>query len=1377
MGRRRSILGFRIVLATSFLALSVPVAAQTGLVAAYGFNEGSGATTADVSGNGHTGTLTGATWTTGKSGDALSFDGNGDWVTVNHAPPLSLTNGMTLEAWIRAASVTNWRTVILKERPGGLAYALYGGDTTGRAAAYIRRSVDSGDTDATGSTALPTNAWVHVATTYDGVTLRTYVGGQQVASTPIAGTITTSLDPLRIGGNSVWGEYFSGAIDEVRIYNRALTAAEIQSDMITPVGGTPPVTFSVSGTITPSSSGSGTTMTLNGAATGSITADANGNYSLTGLANGTYVVTPSKSGFTFTPTSRAMTISDAGVTGVDFTATSTSVGNTPDVVGQWGPGFDVGTVAVNMVLLRTGKVLMFSGSYVFSAPERVWDPATGTITPVPNPFYNLFCAGQAQLPDGRILVAGGHDPAGLGAANANIFDPVSQTWSALPDMSFRRWYPTVTTLPDGRMLVTSGAQSCLTCLADVPEIFDPVSRRFTQLTSARLGIDYYPFMFVLPDGRLLSAGSNEDAYETRTLNMTTGTWSMVDPVVKDGHSAVMYRPGKVLKTGTAADSGTTGVAQPTGYVIDMTQPSPTWRQVASMKFPRAFHNMTLLPDGDVLVTGGGTALDGYDVSKGVLTAELWSPATETFKSLSPASFARLYHSTALLLPDGRVLIAGSGNDGPAVNQTRAELYSPPYLFKGPRPTITAAPDLIQYGSTFTVQTTDAASIASVALIRPGAVTHGFDQDQRFLNLNFTAGAGSLTIQAPANANLAPPGYYLLFIVNTAGVPSFAPFVHFPTAVSDTTPPSAPSSLAGLGGVGTVSLSWSPATDDIGVSNYNVHRSTIPGFAPSAANLIAQTALTSLNSTGVAPGTYFYVITAQDAAGNVSGPSPEATVVVLGDTTAPAVAITAPLDQSSVSGSVAIVASAADDVGVVGVQFQVDGVALGAEKSTAPYTATWDTTVAAEGAHTLAAIARDAAGNQSESIISVTVANVVPDTTAPTVSITSPADGSAVSGQVSITASATDAVGVAGVQIQVDDVPLGAEIVTAPYAATWDSTAVPNGPHTVTVIARDAAGNHAQSSITVTVSSVIPDITPPVVAITSPVNDATVSGSVTMTATATDNVGVVGVQFSVDGTALGDEMTAGPYSAPWDSTSAPDGPHTLTAIARDAAGNQSQASVTVDVLNAQPPAAGLVAAYNFNEGSGTQALDVSGSGNTGVTTRTTWSTAGRTGSALSFGGNAFVTIADNAMLDLTAGMTIEAWVRPSSSSNNVRPIVYKERGFGFSYALFSSSNGNVPAAWIRTTAQVSAAGTSSIPSNTWTHLAATYDRSRLRLFVNGVEVTNTAATALISTGTGPLRIGGTNNGSDFFRGLIDDVRIYNRALSAAEIQADMNKPVE
>src|SRR3954470_2229769 len=160
-----------------------------------------------------------------------------------------------------------------------------------------------------------------------------------------------------------------------------------------------------------------------------------------------------------------------------------------------------------------------------------------------------------------------------------------------------------------------------------------------------------------------------------------------------------------------------------------------------MASPRAFHNTTLLPDGSALITGGGTALDGIDVSKAVFDAELWNPATETWRTLASASVPRLYHSTALLLPDGRVLSAGGGNDSGAVNELQGQIFSPPYLFKGARPAMTNVPVTVQYGTAFAVQTADAATIASVALIRPGAVTHAFDEDQRYVPLTFTAQSG------------------------------------------------------------------------------------------------------------------------------------------------------------------------------------------------------------------------------------------------------------------------------------------------------------------------------------------------------------------------------------------------------------------------------------------------------------------------------------------------------------------------------------------------------------------------------------------------------------------------------------------------------------
>jgi galactose oxidase-like protein/Kelch motif protein len=265
------------------------------------------------------------------------------------------------------------------------------------------------------------------------------------------------------------------------------------------------------------------------------------------------------------------------------------------------------------------------------------------------------------------------------------------------------------------------------------------------------------------------------------LDIATQTWSAVDPAsAVDGGSSAMYAPGKILKSGRSVDPDQPVIpSTATTYVLDMNQSTPAWRQTASMNFARTYHTLTLLPDGTVLATGGGPNTDALGVDNAVLAAELWSPATETWTTLASMQRPRLYHSTALLLPDARVLVLGGGrfNGGDApTDQKSSEIFSPPYLFKGARPVITSAPTTATYGAGISVQTPDAASIGSVVLMKLGTVTHSFNTNQRIVPLAFIASAGTLSVQAPANANLAPPGHYMLFILNTNGVPSVASIV-------------------------------------------------------------------------------------------------------------------------------------------------------------------------------------------------------------------------------------------------------------------------------------------------------------------------------------------------------------------------------------------------------------------------------------------------------------------------------------------------------------------------------------------------------------------------------------------------------------------------
>ncbi|MBW0000984.1 MAG: DUF1929 domain-containing protein, partial [Verrucomicrobia bacterium] len=482
--------------------------------------------------------------------------------------------------------------------------------------------------------------------------------------------------------------------------------------------------------------------------------------------------TTTVAGGTHTLAARARNTAGLTTTSSSVTVTVDNSGN-PAVVGSWSSVVNLPTVAVDLILLKNSKVLFYEDG---SSPT-VWDYVNNTFTGVPT-SADLFCSGHALLADGRVLVVGGYGEShSIGIASAEIFDPSQNSWSAVPDMAYKRWYPTATTLSDGRILVTAGWQTTEHSNAGIPEIYNPSTNTWTQLTSANNPFETYPFIYQLPDGRLVHVGNSEYATVTDILDLTTQTWSVVDPNVADGGSASMYLPGKIMKTGSAADSQFTGPSANTTYVLDMTQPTPAWQQTPSMAYPRSFCNVVTLPDDTVLVVGGETDKNGGNIANAVYAAELWSPQTQTWTTMASMHTPREYHGTALLLPDARVLVSGMGSDfGNVPDEKNAEFYSPPYLFKGARPTITQAPAQIGYGTNFFVATPDTASITQAVLIRTGAVTHFFDQNTRYVPVTFQPAAGGLTITAPADAKLAPPGEYMLFIVNATGVPSVAPIM-------------------------------------------------------------------------------------------------------------------------------------------------------------------------------------------------------------------------------------------------------------------------------------------------------------------------------------------------------------------------------------------------------------------------------------------------------------------------------------------------------------------------------------------------------------------------------------------------------------------------
>jgi hypothetical protein len=642
-------------------------------------------------------------------------------------------------------------------------------------------------------------------------------------------------------------------------------------------------------------------------------------------------------------------------------------------LGSWGEVTKMGDLAQQVVLLPdSGKVLFYRDG----AGAQVLDPVTGEITDAPLSRSDVFCAGQGILPDGRLLINGGQSHTnGYGIVDNNFFTPSTQKWSAAPSMTYRRWYPTLTPLADGKQLSTSGSQDSLTDVAPVPELYDPVANTWKLLPSANNPIPYYPFMYQLPDGRIAMIGATEQATDTQVLDPKTWTWSTVDPRVIDGGSSVQFAPGKFLKAGTSSDGNSPiRPSSAATYVIDLNQPGATWRPVAPMAFPRAFLNLTLLPDGTVLATGGETTADGVNADNAAPAAELWNPTTEKWTTLSSLRRPRFYHSVGLLLPDGRVMASGGGNDGAVPDEPNYEMFSPPYLFKGARPTVSAVPATIDYGTSFTVATPDAANIASVRLIRPAAVTHSFDSNAQTVPLSFTATASGLKVQAPSNPNLAVPGHYMLFVVNKQGVPAIAPFTRLPAPWEDKQGPNAPTGLRVTGGPATANLAWTPATDDKAVTGYRIYRSATADVAPTPANQVATSTGPSYADSGLAAGTYYYRVAAVDGAQNAGPTSNEVSLTIAGDTVRPVVALTAPANRATVSGTVKISATATDNAKVARVRFLIDGVPLGPDLTAPPYATTWSSTATANGSHTVTVEARDSSANLATTTVTVTVAN-------------------------------------------------------------------------------------------------------------------------------------------------------------------------------------------------------------------------------------------------------------------------------------------------------------------------------------------------------------------------------------------------------------------
>ncbi len=511
--------------------------------------------------------------------------------------------------------------------------------------------------------------------------------------------------------------------------------------------------------------------------------------------------------------------------------------------GQWQAPFEGEVAAINMVLLHTGDVLYWSGvdaqegtpadvPFLAVAPypseSRVLHLGNMTLSEPGVPEgIDLFCSGQTILPDGRVLTGGGTEyHAGNqdtiwildGLPDARIFDPATGNWSVAESLNIGRWYPTLYPTASGDPVAASGIGRLTNPSDHWPnmETFRLHDHSWHGVEAEDQLLPLYPRMFQVAGGPLKGDhfyagngalwtpfGEHPQQYEwswQRALDPETGQWTQLERTVygaRDYSPSVMlaleadrdYAPVIVGFGGALYQSS---IALPVTEITDLSTDPPTLRAGANMAQGRWHNNGVLLPDNTVLAIGGadhGNVLTLGAPNNPVLALESYDITTDRWTQLAPMSVPRMYHSTAMLLPDATVLVGGhvplpqepTNPANPQVVETRLEIYEPGYLFRGERPSILEAPVSIDYDATFDLRIQNNGTLDSIMLYRPGAVTHAFDSNQRAVILEVLSQDGeTVTVAAPPDAYVAPPGHYMVF-ANQAhpdgAIPSEAAWVH------------------------------------------------------------------------------------------------------------------------------------------------------------------------------------------------------------------------------------------------------------------------------------------------------------------------------------------------------------------------------------------------------------------------------------------------------------------------------------------------------------------------------------------------------------------------------------------------------------------------
>jgi hypothetical protein len=877
-----------------------------------------------------------------------------------------------------------------------------------------------------------------------------------------------------------------------------------------------------------------------------------------------------------------------------------------NVVGQWRTLASLMPInPIHVGLMHTGKILVAAGSENEQTNTTyraaVFDPATGTTTVQTVP-WDLFCNGLVFLPDGRALVVGGnlqYYPF-YGLKTTTVFDPLTQQFIQVQDMAHGRWYPSNVNLNNGGTMTFSGYNETGSTNRAV-EIYS-VPGGWSPEALAPWTPPLYPWLHLLPNGKVFYSGSTSNSslfdpsISTWTTNIAQTTYNQTRTY---GSSVLLpllpetgYKPQIMIMGGNDP-------ATATAEMIDLSVATPAWHSLPPMSGPRVDMNAVMLPTGKILALGGSGQ---HEVaSTATLQADLFDPTSQTWSPAGTAAYARLYHSVALLLPDATVWVAGS-NPSDGTYEQHMEIYSPAYLFTtssgsvvpATRPSISGAPSVVGYNSSFQVTTPDAANIAKVVFIRPGADTHGFDMEQRYVGLQFTAGSGALTVTAPPNSNIAPPGYYMLFLVNTSGVPSVATFVQLSTTPTNQPPKgtiSTPSGNVTIAPGQSVTFAGSGTDPDGQVSSYNW---IFPGGSPATSTAAVPGAVTFQN-----PGVYIVSLTVVDNQG-VNDPSPPSVTVTVQSSSFTA-AFTSPAAGTTVSGTTTVgMTSSAHPATYV---LSIDGTQVSSQSvsgTSASYS--WNTTTYTNGSHTLTLTVTDSHNTSTTTSETVTVSN---GSTSFTASITYPSTGATVGGTQSVGMSTTLAwsvpktfkLAVDGSLIYINSVSTG----TTQWF-DWDTTGTPNGTHTLQLTVSDSSGNSASGTLSVTVSNSASAVH---ASFTAPIAGSTVTGTTTVSmavsgASGSSNTFVL----SVDGTTVSTQTVSGTTASyALDTTRYANGFHTLSVTVTDATLRSATSSETVTVSNSTLPplTASFTSPANGATVSGTVTVGMADSGASGAST--------------------------------------------------------------------------------------------------------------------------------------------------------------------------------